>query len=192
MEVKERFDSLYQNVELLKGPIAFSFTLFFCARRLAFALVIGQVHWTIVYQIFVLDLVSTLMLCYFVAIMPMMDGINNAIQIFNEIVVLLCIEGMFLFTSYVPDVRTRYQMGQKVLLLVAMNIIINFIVLIAILLKKIYKAMRTWFVKRYNRIATEKAIILRAIKAAEEMPVRSKFKQKVGLAPKDSQKLDDE
>ena len=149
-------------------------------------------HWTIVYQIFVFDLVSTLLLCYFLTVRPMKDRINNAIQIFNEIVVLLCIESMFLFTSYVPDVRTRYQMGQKVLLLVAMNIIINFIVLIAILLKKIYKAVRTWYVKRHNRIATEKAIIMRAIRAAEEMPVRSKSKRQASLAPKDIQILDDE
>ena len=48
-ETKARFDSLYQNVEVLKGPIAFAFTLYFCARRLAFAYVIGQVHWSIVY-----------------------------------------------------------------------------------------------------------------------------------------------
>ena len=60
-------------MEVLKGPIAFAFTLYFCARRLAFAFVIGQVHWSIVYQIFVLDLVSTLMLCYFVTTRPMVD-----------------------------------------------------------------------------------------------------------------------
>ena len=89
---------------MLKGPIAFSFTLYFCVRRLAFAFVIGQVHWTIVYQTFVLDLVSTLMLCYFVSMQPMVDRINNAIQVFNEVVVLLCIQSMFLFTNYVPNV----------------------------------------------------------------------------------------
>mmetsp|Transcript_10546 Transcript_10546/g.14228 ORF Transcript_10546/g.14228 Transcript_10546/m.14228 type:complete len:194 (+) Transcript_10546:787-1368(+) len=78
-EVRERFDSLYQNVEVYKGPIAFAFSLYFCLRRLAFAYVIGQVHTTIVYQIFLMDIVSTLMLCYFITIQPMVDHINNAI-----------------------------------------------------------------------------------------------------------------
>ena len=61
-EIRDRFDSLYQNVDVYKGPIAISFSLYFCIRRLAFACVIGQVHWTIVYQILVLDVVSTLLL----------------------------------------------------------------------------------------------------------------------------------
>ena len=40
-DVRSKFDSLYQNVDVYKGPIAFAFTLYFCARRLVFALVIG-------------------------------------------------------------------------------------------------------------------------------------------------------
>jgi len=79
VENRQRFDSLYQNVEVHKGPIAFAFSLYFCLRRLAFAFVIAQVHRTIVYQIFLLDLVSTLMLAYFIAIQPMADRLNNAI-----------------------------------------------------------------------------------------------------------------
>ena len=110
-EIRDRFDSLYQNVDVYKGPIAISFSLYFCIRRLAFACVIGQVHWTIVYQILVLDIVSTLLLCYFVAARPMVDGINNVIQVFNESVVLICIQSMFLFTNYVGDSQTRYDMG---------------------------------------------------------------------------------
>ena len=43
------FDSLYQNIDVLKGPIAFSFTLFFCLRRLMFAYTIEMVQQTIVY-----------------------------------------------------------------------------------------------------------------------------------------------
>ena len=48
-EVRERYDSLYQSVDVYKGPIAFSFSFYFCLRRLAFAFVIGQVYRTIVF-----------------------------------------------------------------------------------------------------------------------------------------------
>ena len=75
---------------------------------------------------------------------------------------------MFLFTNYVPDVQSRYDMGGRVLYLVAVNIIINFLVLIAILVKKIYTIMRLWLIKRHNRIEGEKAIIRRALKASQE------------------------
>lgn len=75
---------------------------------------------------------------------------------------------MFLFTNYVPDVQSRYDMGGRVLYLVAVNIIINFLVLIAILVKKIYTIVRLWLIKRHNRIEGEKAIIRRALKASQE------------------------
>jgi len=63
---------------------------------------------------------------------------------FNELVVLLCIQSMFLFTEYVPDAAVRYDMGQKVLYLLASNILLNFFVLIAILIKKICVGVRSW------------------------------------------------
>ena len=43
------YDSLYQNVDTLKGPIALSFTLLFCLRRLAFAYSVSYVQQTIVF-----------------------------------------------------------------------------------------------------------------------------------------------
>ena len=161
-EVRDRFDSLYQNVDVNKGPAAFSFTLYFCLRRLLFAYVIGNILQTIVLQILLFDLVSTCMLCYFMTARPMMDKVNNLIQIFNETVVLLCIQCMFLFTYYVESAEVRYNMGQKVLYLVAFNIFTNLVVLIALLIKKIYNAIFTWYVKRRNRIAREQAIMIRS------------------------------
>ena len=110
-EVRERYDSLYQNVDVFKGPIAFSFSFYFCLRRLAFAFVIGQVYRTIVFQIYLADLTSTLMLMYFICFLPMEDRINNAIQIINEVVVLACIQSMFLFTNYVESPEVRHAMG---------------------------------------------------------------------------------
>ena len=89
--MRERFDSLYQNVDVDKGPIAFAFSVYFCLRRLAFAFVVGQVRRTIVFQIYLVDIASTLMLSYFIVILPMNGRINNMIQIFNELVVLICI-----------------------------------------------------------------------------------------------------
>ena len=94
-----------------------------------------------------------------------MDKINNAIQIFNEIVVLLCIQSMFLFTNYVPDVEVRYKMGQKVLYLLAANILLNMVVLISNLLSKIYTGLRNWYLKRRNRIFLERRTLHKSMKA---------------------------
>ena len=147
-DMRARYDSLYQNVEVYKGPGAFAFTLYFCMRRLIFAFVITRVLDTIVYQILLLDLGSTLMLAYFVSALPMADKLNNAIQIFNETAVLVCIWSMFLFTNYVGSPEVRHNMGQKVLFFVALNIFINLVVLLVVLIRKIWKAIRIWFIKR--------------------------------------------
>ena len=146
--MRERFDSLFQNVDVYKGPIAFAFSVYFCLRRLAIAFVIGQVRRTIVFQIYLLDIASTLMLSYFIVILPMNGRINNMIQIFNELVVLICIQCLFLFTNYVPDPSLRYNMGNKVLYLVAYNVLVNLMVLILTLLQKIYRGIRNWYVRR--------------------------------------------
>ena len=66
---------------------------------------------------------------------------------------------MFLFTNYVLDVQIRYDMGRKVLYLIAANILLNMAVLIINLVLKIYKAIRNWYLRRRNRIAKEKAIL---------------------------------
>ena len=126
------------------------------------------------YQIFVFDLVSTLLLCYFLTVRPMKDRINNLIQIFNEAVVLMCIQSMFLFTNYVGQAQTRYDMGQKVLYLLAGNILINLVVLVAELLKGVYKALRIWYLKRRNKINNDKAIIDRHMKNSKDLQLRMK------------------
>ena len=109
------------------------------------------------------------------------------IQVFNELVVLLCIQSMFLFTQFVPDVQSRYDMGGRVLYLVAVNIIINFLVLIAILVKKIYTSIRLWLIKRHNKIAGEKAIIRRALRASQK---RENLRRSKMLESKDIESMD--
>jgi len=106
--MREKYDSLYQNIEVLKGPIAFSFSLVFCYRRLIFAYVIAMVSQTIVFQVFIIDFLSMLLLSYYICIRPMTDVLNNFIHIFNEFIVLFAIQMLFLFTLYVEDPTIRY------------------------------------------------------------------------------------
>ena len=111
-------------------------------RRLIFAFNIENVQETIVYQVFIADTLSTLLLAYYITIRPMVDGINNFIQIFNEFVVLCAIEMMFLFTLYVGEPEIRYQFGFYFIYLLGFNLAVNLIVLIYNLSKSIYLAIR--------------------------------------------------
>lgn len=77
------YDSLYQNIDLTKGPIALSFLLIFCLRRLAFAYSVS-IMLRIAPQVFFADFFSLYILGYLYCLRPMVDRTNNFIQIFNE------------------------------------------------------------------------------------------------------------
>lgn len=90
-ELRQKYGALYQNVDVYKGPIAVSYSFYFCLRRLLFAYIVTQVFHTIVFQVFLLDFLTTSLLVYYLQVRPMVDRVNNFIQIFNELVVLLAV-----------------------------------------------------------------------------------------------------
>jgi len=57
----------------------------------------------------------------------------------------MCIQSMFLFTNYIPNPEDRYSMGQKVLYLIAGNVVVNLFVLIIVLLRKVVNGIQTWY-----------------------------------------------
>ena len=141
------YDSLYQNVETLKGPVALSMILLFCLRRLVFAYT-TTMHGTIVFQVMINDFFSLGYLAYLLSVRPMVDSINNFIHIVNEVVVLVCIQMMFLYTEYVGDPALRYRFGFYFIYIVAADILVNLAVLIVVLCKDIYKVLRKAISKR--------------------------------------------
>ena len=88
------------------------------------------------------DLCSTTILAYYICAKPMKNFINNAIHIFNEIIILTCTWSLLLFTDYVPDPVIRYDLGQYFLYVLGVNIATNIIVLIGTILHTIYSKIR--------------------------------------------------
>ena len=99
---KVKFDSIYQNLDYYKKK-ALVHTSIFLGRRIYIAFIVVFCGFSIVLQVALADVLSTLLLAYFLSVMPMMDRLNNAVQIFNEIVVIVCIWLCIHFTEYVPD-----------------------------------------------------------------------------------------
>jgi len=88
---------------------------------------------------------------------------------------LACIQSMFLFTNYVESPEVRHAMGQNVLYLVAVNVFINLVILIMIIARKIYRAIRSWYAKRLMA----KAMRLR-VEAAVAKASKRGFKERLG------------
>ena len=69
---KSKYDSIYQNVDYYKDE-ALSHTSFFLTRRLLFAFVIVFCGKSLVLQVFLADILSTLILIYFITVKPMIN-----------------------------------------------------------------------------------------------------------------------
>ena len=124
---KHKYSSLYSNVQYHKVE-ALRFTLYFCFRRLIFAIIIIFFRNSIVLQVFAADFTILGMLIFYVSSLPMSDKANNFIQIFNETAIWICISLLFVFTDVVESPVDRYDYGQYFLYFIGFNIIVNLIV----------------------------------------------------------------
>ena len=147
-QFKGKYESIYQNVDYHK-PVALNNTAIFLLRRILFAFfVVVILDFSIVFQILLADILSTLLLCFYFSYYPMRDRLNNFVQTFNELIVLLSIQLMFIFTPYVDDAARRYDLAWNWLYLVAVDIVINIAIMFYIIGRKIYVAIRSSLAKR--------------------------------------------
>ena len=106
---------------------------------------------SIVLQVFLADILSTLLLAFYLSVWPMVGVINNGIQILNEIVVLVAIWLMFHFTMFVEDAQTRYDLGWRFLYFIGADVALNVLFLFYFVGSKIYKACKRKFMARKAR-----------------------------------------
>ena len=87
----------------------------------------------------------------------MVDGLNNFIQFFNEVFILMCAWSLFLFTDYVPDPKLRHSYGENFLYIVALNFAGNMVFLFTTLIMGIRKGIKNWWTKRLAKKQAEAA-----------------------------------
>ena len=143
----DKYGSLYQNVNHEKS-YSLRFTLYFCIRRLIFAFAIIVLRFSIVFQILATDLAVMGMLTFYVSELPMVDGPNNFIQIFNEVVICLVVISMVAFTNFIPNPVHRYNNGYYLLYFVGGSVCVNMAILLVNIVRLISKAYRNWMYKK--------------------------------------------
>ena len=79
----------------------------------------------------------------------MIDLENNAIQIFNEVSLLVICTMMFNFTEHIPNAEERYKIGWIFLYLIYFNVGVNLFIVVALIIKKIkIQSQQKLFIKR--------------------------------------------
>ena len=153
-EIKDRFESLYENVETTV-KYAYLISPLFIARRLVYAASIVFLNGCTLAQLTIQIAQSVFMLCYIVSVRPLKDNFSNRMEIFNEVTVLICSYILFTFTACVQDVQTRFEYGWIFIGVTLGNIIVNFIALfykvglgLRIAIIKLYRRFKRWRSKK--------------------------------------------
>ena len=136
-DTKARIDSIYANLDYYKLKALYNTSLFLM-RRILLAFVIVYLRYSIVMQVAMADVLSTALLAYYIQTMPMADSLSNGIQIFNEVVVLVCTWLLFQSTLYVTDAHVRYDQANYFLAIAVVTVCINVLVLFFIIFRKVY------------------------------------------------------
>lgn len=107
----KKYGTLYMNLELNKST-AYSHTFYFCLRRLAISgLTVFQNDYLIT-NIYLNIYVSILMIKYLIENRPLNSSYLNRLELLSEMFNLSLYYFMFIFTNFVPEIKTRYLMGK--------------------------------------------------------------------------------
>ena len=152
VEHKQRYGSLYANVDYYHRP-ALNYTTLFLGRRLCFAIVLTFiVEYNLVLQVAILDMLSMLLLIYFFLVKPMENAKHNFIHIFNEVSLIFCMYVLFSFTSYTSDTNIHRLWGHKFIGLVGIQVGVNFVILIHHVIVALIKSIqRCYFTRMHQR-----------------------------------------
>ena len=75
------------------------------------------------------------LITYLLKTLPYDDGLLNFVEIFNETTLLICSYILLLFTDYIEDAQMRSDIGWVYGCIVAVNLIVNWLILFARFIK---------------------------------------------------------
>lgn len=127
------------------------------------------VYWSnsTIHQLFAVFTLNMLQICYMAQFRPYENPTTNRIDLFNEVVTLMCTYCMLTFTGLVTSAQTRYKCGwvMAVLILGAM-ITTNLLIVLHSSLLNFIKWLRQRVLRRRRmRLHRQKLEMLKLIKA---------------------------
>jgi hypothetical protein len=121
---KEKFESLYLNIDV-DTDNSLDMTTLFLLRRLFFSLLVIFLPNTCT-QLLVMVLSSLLMISFIISVKPLSEPYLNRMEIFNESTLLVSTYFMFLFTDFVDDAEMRSKLGWAYIGVIGTMIVVNF------------------------------------------------------------------
>ena len=127
---------------------AIYFTFLFLLRRVLFVATVAFFKFSIVFQVLVTDILSTILLAFYLSVRPLNGILNNGIEILNETAVLSSIQLMFVFTDYTVDPVKRYAHGYHFMYYIASVICLNLLAYACSLIKNVIDSTKRHYMKK--------------------------------------------
>ena len=137
-EIAKKYDTLYENAS--HHPMSYMYVILFMTRRLIFSVTLQ--YFGLFNQITINMICSLLLLTFYSWVKPMNSGILNFVEIINESTFLLCLNMCYLFTNLIPSDDQQYYDGWFFILVVLINVALNFLILIVQYIQAILGMMK--------------------------------------------------
>ena len=111
----------------------------------------------------VADLLSTFLLAYYLKVRPMMGVLSNTIEVVNEVLILVSLWLVYLFTPFINDPEVRYDLGYRVLIFQGVGICLNFVAFLYSLISKAVIGCRRYHIRKLKRQITNNRIKAREV-----------------------------
>jgi hypothetical protein len=89
-----------------------------------------------------MTLSSTHLIIYLTIVKPYQTLLSNILEIFNEITFLLCGYCCFLFTNFIDNIQTKYDIGWIFIAIVLTDLVTNILAIFANLMITIAQAIK--------------------------------------------------
>jgi hypothetical protein len=133
---RERFRSFYSGL-FLKNSINLHQVTVFLVRRLLIGLSIAFLRTYHFLQLEVFLVTSLFVCCFNLSLSPFDTSLGNALEVANELLVLLTVYILHGFTFYIPSAEARFNIGWLYIQIVAIVFILNLVYMMHLLVYRI-------------------------------------------------------
>jgi len=88
---------------------------------------LGNLPWL---QVQLMAFCGMIVVIMFGASQPLKSKTNRRMEFFNESLIMICVYHLFVFTHFVDDPLTRYQMGKYFIGFTAANLTVNLLMMV--------------------------------------------------------------
>lgn len=145
---KKKCGALYEEIKT-SSKSALTYNVLFVLRRLIIAAMCIFLEQYVFLQIQIMIISSLLTLTYLFRVRPFEQPLQNRLEVFNELCVLVSSYHLFAYTDFVPETMTQFKVGWSMIGVALFSVGGNVIVVVwttIIELRKKYKRYKTiWF-----------------------------------------------